>query len=110
MFMSAGIYMNNGVLAYSMDLEKKLKRRKNAVVIEEYNGDLEGEALEKELKKMLAKHNNITKDTKEVAIEDKPLKYHWRNKITGWTRHSIYPHMDNIPNTNPEEWEPYEEN
>ena len=27
--MSAGIYMNNGVLAYSMNLEKKLKRRKH---------------------------------------------------------------------------------
>lgn len=108
MIMSAGIYMNNGVLAYSMDLEKKLKRRKNAVVIEEYNGDLEGEALEKELKKMLAKHNNITKDTKEVVIEDKPLKYHWRNKITGYTIHSIYPNLFNIPNINLEEWESYE--
>ncbi len=108
MIMSAGIYMNNGVLAYSMDLEKKLKRRKNAVVIEEYNGDLEGEALEKELKKMLAKHNNITKDTKEVDVEDKPLKYHWRNKITGYTIHSIYPNLNHIPNINLEEWESYE--
>lgn len=107
--MSAGIYMNNGVLAYSMDLEKKLKRRKNAIIIEEYNGNLEGEALEKELQKMLAKHNNITKDT-NVDVEDKPLKYHWRNKITGYTLHSIYPHMNHIPNINLEEWESYEEN
>ena len=30
--MSAGIYMNNGVLAYSMNLEKKLKRRVVSVV------------------------------------------------------------------------------
>lgn len=108
--MSAGIYMNNGVLAYSMDLEKKLKRRKNSIIIEEYKGDLEGKELEKELQKMLAKHNNITKDTKEVdvEIEDKPLKYHWRNKITGYTIHSIYPHLFNIPNLNLEEWESYE--
>lgn len=108
--MGAGIYMNNGVLAYSMNLEKKLKRRKNAIIIEEYKGDLEGEELEKELQKMLEKHQNITKDEKKEESEDKPLKYHWRNKITGWTHHSIYPHMNNIPNINPEEWEPYEEN
>lgn len=106
--MSAGIYMNNGVLAYSMDLEKKLKRKKSAIIIEEYRGDLEGAALEKELQKMLDKHNNITKDT-NVEVEDKPLKYHWRNKITGYTLHSIYPHINNIPNINKEEWEPYSE-
>lgn len=108
MFMSAGIYMNNGVLAYSMNLEKKLKRRKNAVVIEEYKGDLEGDLLEKELQAMLDKHTAITKIEQSKDVEDKPLKYHWRNKITGWTHHSIYPHMNNIPNINPEEWEPYE--
>ena len=51
--MGAGIYMNNGVLAYSMNLEKKLKRRKNAIIIEEYKGDLEGEELEKELVTLL---------------------------------------------------------
>ena len=108
--MSAGIYMNNGVLAYSMNLEKKLKRRKNAIIIEEYKGDLEGEELEKELQRMLDKHNEISKPDTKVETEDKPLKYHWRNKITGWTHHSIYPHMANIPNINPEEWESYEEN
>ena len=106
--MSAGIYMNNGVLAYTQNLEKKLKRRKDAIVIEEYKGTLTGDDLEKELQRMLDKHNNITKV--EVETEDKPLKYHWRNKITGHTLHSIYPHMNNIPNINPEEWEPYEEN
>ena len=99
--------MNNGVLAYTQNLEKKLKRRKDAIVIEEYKGTLAGDDLEKELQRMLDKHNNITKV--EVETEDKPLKYHWRNKITGHTLHSIYPHMNNIPNINPEEWEAYEE-
>ena len=107
--MSAGIYMNNGVLAYTQNLEKKLKRRKGAIVIEEYKGTLTGDDLEKELQKMLDKHNNITKSETKVETEDKPLKYHWRNKITGHTHHSIYPHMNNIPNVNLEEWEPYEE-
>ena len=100
--------MNNGVLAYTQNLEKKLKRRKDAIVIEEYKGNLVRDALEYELQQMLNKHLNITKV--EVETEDKPLKYHWRNKITGHTHHSIYPHMNNIPNINPEEWEPYEEN
>lgn len=104
--MSAGIYMNNGVLAYSMNLEKKLKRRKNAIIIEEYKGDLEGEELEKELQKMLEKHQNIIKDEKKEETEDKPLKYHWRNKITNHTLHSIYPTITHIPGINLEEWEP----
>lgn len=107
--MSAGIYMNNGVLAYSMNLEKKLKRRKQAIIIEEYKGDLVGDALEYELQQMLNKHLKITQSDKKEETEDKPLKYHWRNKITGHTHHSIYPHMANIPNINPEEWEPYED-
>ena len=50
----------------------------------------------------------INYKTPEVE-EENPLKYHWRNKITGHTHHSIYPHMANIPNINLEEWEPYEE-
>ena len=108
--MSAGIYMNNGVLAYTQNLEKKLKRRKDAIVIEEYKGALTGDDLEKELQRMLDKHNNITKSEAKVETEDKPLKYHWRNKVTGWTHHSIYPHMNHIPNINLEEWESYEEN
>ena len=100
--------MNNGVLAYTQNLEKKLKRRKDAIVIEEYKGNLVGDALEYELQQMLNKHLNITK-TEKVETEDKPLKYNWRNKITGYTHHSIYPHMNNISNINTEEWEAYEE-
>ena len=107
--MSAGIYMNNGVLAYSMNLEKKLKRRKDAIVIEEYKGTLTGDALEAELQRMLNKHNEISKPDTKIETEDKPLKYHWKNKVTGHTHHSIYPHMNSIPNINLEEWEAYEE-
>ena len=101
--------MNNGVLAYSMNLEKKLKRRRDAIVIEEYKGDLVGEGLEKELQRMLDKHNKITEPNTKIEIEDKPLKYHWRNKVNNHTIHSIYPHLKNIPDINLEEWEPYEE-
>ena len=106
--MSAGIYMNNGVLAYTQNLEKKLKRRKDAIVIEEYKGNLVGDALEYELQQMLNKHLNITK-TEKVETEDKPLKYHWKNKVTNHTIHSIYPTITNIPGIKLEEWEPYEE-
>ena len=113
--MSAGIYMNNGVLAYTQNLEKKLKRRKDAIVIEEYKGDLEGDLLEKELQAMLNKHLDITKlatstETFEFhQVDNKPLKYHWRNKVTNHTIHSIYPTLTNIPGIKLEEWEPYEE-
>ena len=96
--------MNNGVLAYTQNLEKKLKRRKQAVIIEEYKGNLVGDALEYELQQMLNKHLKITQTDKKEETEDKPLKYHWRNKITGHTHHSIYPHMNNIPNINKDEW------
>ena len=101
--------MNNGVLAYSMNLEKKLKRRKNAIIIEEYTGNLVGDALEYELQKMLEKHNKISKPDTKIETEDKPLKYHWRNKINNHTIHSIYPTLTNIPGIKLEEWEPYEE-
>ena len=100
--------MNNGILAYSMDLEKKLKRRKNAIIIEEYKGDLLGDALEKELQQMLDKHNNIVKPV-SIVKEDIPLKYHWVNKVNNHTIHSIYPTLDNIPDINIEEWERYDE-
>lgn len=105
--MSAGIYMNNGVLAYTKDLEKKLKRRKQAIVIEEYKGNLVGDALEYELQQMLNKHLKLTTPEK-VETEDKPLKYHWKHKTSGHTIHSIYPTLDNIPNINKSEWEAYD--
>ena len=109
--MSAGIYMNNGVLAYSMNLEKKLKRRKNAIVIEEYKGDPEitGDELERVLQDMLDKHKSIVKEGRIEEKEDKPLKYHWKNKVTNHTIHSIYSTLTNIPGIKLEEWEPYEE-
>lgn len=102
--MSAGIYQNNGVYAYSMNLEKKLKRRPNATIVEEYTGDLTGPALETELQKMLDKYN-ITKPVVEEPT-DNVLKYHWRNKINGYTLHSIYPTLRHV--SDPQNWEPYE--
>lgn len=90
--MSAGIYKCNGVLAYSLNLEKKLKRKKNAEIVEVCEGDVTEEFLQK----LLDKHNNITKK-EDSEIED-PLKYHWKNIITNETLHSIYPefpdHLD----------------
>lgn len=45
--------------------------------------------------------NNKPKEQSETL-----WKYHWRNKITGWTRHSINPELSE--DANPDEWEPYE--
>lgn len=106
--MSAGIYVNNGVYAYAMDLEKKLRRRKSATIVEEYKGDLTGKDLETELQKIADRYNN-TRSKKEPVIKADTLKYHWRNKITGHTLHSIYSTISDIPNIKLEEWEPYEE-
>lgn len=105
--MSSGIYLNNGVYAYATDLDKKLRRRKNATIVEEYKGDLTGKELEIELQKMVDKYNN-DKPEKEVKTSN-TLKYHWRNKITGYTLHSIYSEISHIPNIKLDEWEPYEE-
>ena len=66
--MSAGIYVNNGVYSYAMDLEKKLRRRKSATIVEEYQGDLTGKDLETELQKIVDKYNN-TKSEKESVIK-----------------------------------------
>ena len=101
--MSAGIYMNNGVLAYSMNLEKKLKRRKQAVIIEVYKGDNPTEA---DLQKMLDKHIKRTAPEASIITEDRPLKYRWEHISNGQTIASIYPHLNNIPNINKEEWLP----
>lgn len=97
--MSAGIYMYNGLLAYAMDLDKKLKRRKGAVIIEEYKGENPTEA---ELQKLLDKHNKIVKQSEPK--EDLPLKYRFKNKNNNKEIVSIYPHLNNIPNINKEEW------
>ena len=106
--MSAGIYVNNGVYAYAMDLEKKLRRRKSATIVEEYKGDLTGKDLEIELQKIADRYNN-TKSEKESVIKADTLKYHWRNKLTGHTLHSIYSEISHIPNIKLEEWESYSE-
>lgn len=110
--MSAGIFLYNGKLSYSKDLDKKLKRRKGAIIIEEYKGELTGDLLEKQLQIMLNKHIKLTQEKTPERTEyeePEPLKYHWRNKVTKHTLHSIYPTLDNIPNIKKEEWEAYEE-
>lgn len=84
----AGIYLYNGILAYSINLDKKLKRRKGAIIIEEYEGTETGSELESILQKMLDKHNNITKEEKSDS-KDLPLTYHWVNINNRYTRHSI---------------------
>lgn len=97
--MSSGIYMYNGLLAYAMDLDKKLKRRKGSVVIEVYKGE---SPTEEELQKLLDKHCNIIRQVEPK--EDLPLKYRFKNKNNNKEIVSIYPHLNNIPNINKDEW------
>lgn len=104
--MKAAIYLKNGVICKTNNIQKKLKREKEPIdILEEWEYNSDNQKLDE-------KYNywcrTINYKTPEIE-EENPLKYHWRNKITGHTHHSIYPHMANIPNINPEEWEPYEE-
>lgn len=105
--MRSGIYLNNGIYAYAIDLDKKLRRRKSATIVEEYKGDLTGKDLEIELQKIVDKYNNDSKSKKDVVIVTDTLKYRWRNKVTGETLHSIYSTILNIPNIKIDDWEPY---
>lgn len=97
--MSKGIYLNNGVYAYAMDIEKKMKRRKNAKIIEVFE-----DISEEELQNKVNHYNSIPKKNKEVVEEATTFKYHWKNKVTGSTLHSIYNDLRNVPD--PENWEP----
>ena len=99
--MSAGIYKCNGVVAYTMNLEKKLKKRKGATILETYEGELTGDDLENELKDMMFKY-----ETSIIKKEDSDniKKYRFKNKRTGEQITSIYNHLDNIPNINKDEW------
>jgi hypothetical protein len=91
--MSAGIYMCNGVYAYTLNLEKKLKRRKDAVIIEECP-NITSEA---DLQKIL---DTYTK-TSSIDNIDTIQIYKWRNKTTHHTIESIYPNYV----TDLENWE-----
>ena len=106
--MRTGIYLYNGKLNISKNLDSSLKRRKTAIIIEEYNGDLEGEALMNVLQKMLNKHLKITKEKHIKKRYVEPLlNYHWKHKTLNKTLHSIYPTLNNIPNIINDEWESY---
>ena len=91
----AGIYLYNGIFYKALDLEKKLKRRKGAIIIEEYDGDLtEPKDLEFILQKLLDKHNKIT-TVKET--NDLPLKYYWYNPETRYTLVTIKEDRQELP-------------
>lgn len=47
----------------------------------------------------------VTSTNTAEQTSNNALKYHWRNKITKHTYHSIYPEL--FTKLNPEEWEPY---
>lgn len=95
--MRAGIFMLNGILRYTTNLDRKLRR--GAILIEEYKGD--SKHLDKALRKMWYKHAEIIP---KYESEDLPIKYHWKHKTEkGRTFHSAYPNL--ILNLNKNEWE-----
>jgi hypothetical protein len=88
--MSAGVYLYNGKLSMSKNLEKSLKRRKSAIIIEECDID--------QLIEVFDKHKSII-GQKSIR---KPIKYHWKHKTKKQSIHSAYPILHV---SNPDDWE-----
>ena len=81
-----------------MDLEKKLKRKKNAEIVEVCDDSLN----ELELQQCLNKYLIVQK---EQEIVKETTLHHFKNIITNETLTSIYSDLHNIPNIKLEEWE-----
>ena len=99
--MSAGLYELNGNISYTKDLDKKLKRKKGATIIQEYKGD-DLENIESILQKML---NDYVKDNVSEDVEDSKELYVFYNNTTKETITSIYSTLEYLKNDlNIKEW------
>ena len=47
-----------------------------------------------------------TSTIKNEEDKENLLKYHWKNKKTGWTISSIYPNLKSIKDEELQDWEP----
>lgn len=92
-----GIYKCGNTYAYSMNLEKKLKRKKNAEIVEVCDNSLDENGLQLCLNNYLL-NNKIQEESKDVVL------HHFKNIITNETLTSIYSDLHNIPNIKLEEW------
>lgn len=94
--MSVGIYVENGKYGKALNLEKKLKKKPNATIVETYEGELtEPKDLEPILNAMLEKY--APSKTKTEWDETTKL-YHFKNKVNGHTIVSIHPNLDSLEN------------
>ena len=94
--MSAGVYEYNGTFAYAMDLEKKIKRKKGATIVETYEGELtEPKDLEPILNAMLEKY---APSKTKTEWDETTILYHFKNKVNGNTIVSIHPNLDGLEN------------
>lgn len=78
----------------------KLTTNPEIKILEECNEDELEEKYSYWVQTLLEKKDTTDKST------DRPLRYHWRNKNTGWTRHSVNPELGK--DADPDEWESYE--
>ena len=102
--MKAAVYLKNGVICKTNNLQKKLKKEKEPIeILEEwlYNNDNQ---------KLDEKYNYWcrTITPTETQKEDSVKFYYFKNVKTGYTITSIYPHLDNIPKLVKEEWVQFE--
>lgn len=95
----AAIYLKNGIICKTNNIEKKLKKE-SVEILEEWKFDNDFSKLDEKYdywNRIL--NRNIEEEKKEEA-----KLYHFKNPKTGHTITSIYPNLDNIPNINKEEW------
>ena len=76
--MSAGLYELNGIISYSLNLEKKLKRKPNAKIIKVVENATEEDLIA------------LIKTTEKVSTDDNIILYYFYNPETQYTISSIY--------------------
>jgi hypothetical protein len=76
--MSAGLYELNGIISYSLNLEKKLKRKPNAKIIKVVENATEEDLIA------------LIKTTEKVSTDDNITLYYFYNPETQHTISSIY--------------------
>lgn len=76
--MSAGLYELNGIISYSLNLEKKLKRKPNAKIIKVVENATEEDLIA------------LIKTTEKVSTDDNITLYYFYNPETQYTISSIY--------------------
>ncbi len=100
----AAIYLKNGLVCKTNNIEKKLKKESQTIeILEEWKFD-------NDLSKLDEKYNywnrTLNRNIEEEKKEESKL-YHFKNPKTGWLITSIYPDLERFKEFN-KDWKDYE--